>query len=166
MNLLKTFEGKSENERVHTLAAVDIVGMAQSHIMYVAFQIFRKTLSQPGAIKCPNLKGHLEDLARLYALNELQQDSATCYEAGYLGVGSASILLDAQKQLMVKLRPQMIPFVEAWEMPDHLLVSAIGNSYGDIYETQLEWARNSRLNLKPVPKGFKEYIAPILTGKL
>ena len=67
---------------------------------------------------------------------------------------------------MIKLRPQMIPLIESWEFPDSVLVSAIGNSYGDIYETQLEWARNSRLNKNPVPNGFKEYMEPILTGKL
>jgi hypothetical protein len=35
-----------------------------------------------------------------------------------------------------------------------------------LIRTQLEWARNSRLNQKPVPKGFDEYLKPILTGKL
>lgn len=29
----------------------------------------------------------------------------------------------------------MIPLVEAFGYPDSVLVSAIGNSYGDIYET-------------------------------
>lgn len=37
----KIKEGVSENERVHSLLAVDIVSMAQTHIIYVAFQIFR-----------------------------------------------------------------------------------------------------------------------------
>ena len=59
----------------------------------------------------------------------------------------------------------MIPLIESWEYPDEILISAIGNSYGDIYETQMEWARNSRLNKTAVPKGF-EYFRPILTGKL
>jgi hypothetical protein len=59
----------------------------------------------------------------------------------------------------------MIPLIESWEIPDEILNSAIGNSYGDIYETQLQWARNSRLNKIAVPKGF-EYFRPILTGKL
>ena len=166
MAILKGLEGKSENEKVHSLAGVDIVGMTQSHIMYVAFQIYMKSINEAGAIKCPNLKAILDNLARLFALTELQQDSAACYEAGFLGQGSGSVLLDAQKQLMIKLRPQMIPLIESWEFPDSVLVSAIGNSYGDIYETQLEWARNSRLNKSPVPKGFKEYMEPILTGKL
>ena len=59
----------------------------------------------------------------------------------------------------------MIPLIEAWEFPDEVLISCIGNSYGDIYETQLEWARNSRLNKIGMPKGF-EYFKQILNGKL
>jgi hypothetical protein len=51
---------------------------------------------------------------------------------------------------------------------DNMLMSAIGNSYGDIYETHLEWAKTSRLNddKGSIPLGFKEYIMPILQGKL
>ena len=43
-------------------------------------------------------------------------------------------------------------------------MSAIGNSYGDIYETQLEWAKTSRMNQYKdgIPKGHKEMIMPIL----
>ncbi len=47
-------------------------------------------------------------------------------------------------------------------MDDGVLNSAIGNYYGDIYETQLEWAKGSRLNQDPVIKGFKENLLPIL----
>ena len=75
-------------------------------------------------------------LLRLYALTEIKNnDSSTLYEAGYFGPGTASILMEATKKLLVELRPQMIPLIEAWEFPDEVLVSAIGNSYGDIYET-------------------------------
>ena len=47
-------------------------------------------------------------------------------------------------------------------------MSAIGNSYGDIYETHLEWAKNSRLNQNKgaIPDGYMENIMPILQGKL
>ena len=55
-------------------------------------------------------------------------------------------------------------------MPDELLSSAIGNSYGDIYETHLEWAKNSRLNQTKlgdaIPDGYMETIMPILKGKM
>jgi len=47
-------------------------------------------------------------------------------------------------------------------------MSAIGNSYGDIYETHLEWAKTSRFNNDKgsIPDGYMEYIMPILQGKL
>jgi acyl-CoA oxidase len=44
------------------------------------------------------------------------------------------------------IRPQAISIIEALGVPDIKLQSAIGNSYGDIYETHLEWAKDSRLN--------------------
>lgn len=55
-------------------------------------------------------------------------------------------------------------------MPDEMTCSAIGNSYGDIYETHLAWAKDSRLNHTKagdaIPDGFMEYMMPILKGKL
>jgi hypothetical protein len=59
--------------------------------------------------------------------------------------------------------------LELKETPDMVLPSAIGNFYGDIYETHFEWARNSRLNNEKegsIIPGFKETILPILQGKL
>ena len=48
------------------------------------------------------------------------------------------------------------------------MMSAVGNSYGDIYETHLQWAKTSRLNddKGSIPEGWNEYILPILHGKL
>jgi len=42
-------------------------------------------------------------------------------------------------------------------------MSAIGNSYGDIYETQMEWAKTSRMNQTPdcIPAGHKDILLPI-----
>jgi len=50
------------------------------------------------------------------------------------------------KALNLKIRPVILPLVETFAMKDDTMLSAIGNSYGDIYETHLEWAKGSRLN--------------------
>ena len=62
----------------------------------------------------------------------------------------------------------MIPLVEMNNFSDNYLMSAIGNSYGDIYETHLEWAKDSRMNKTEgnIPAGFHELIMPMLKGKL
>ena len=65
------------------------------------------------------------------------------------------------------LRPQMIPIVESYDAPDGFWPSVIGNSYGDIYEQQLECAQASRLNVNnEVPEYFERLMKPVLRPKL
>jgi len=58
----------------------------------------------------------------------------------------------------------MIPMIEFIQLTDYSLLSAIGNTYGDIYEQQLELAMNSRLNKEQVPPYFEKYQKPIMKG--
>jgi len=63
----------------------------------------------------------------------------------------------------------MIPLVESSYFPDHYMPSVIGNSYGDIYEWQMECAKNSRqnkINSDNIPPHFEELMAPVLRAKL
>jgi len=101
--------------------------------MYVTFKNFLDHINK-NTYKCPKVKENLSLLAKIYALHELSLDSVPLYETGFFSLGTAQHILEAQKQLMIQLRPQMIPLVEAFGYPDGVLVSAIGNSYGDIYE--------------------------------
>ena len=69
-----------------------------------------------------------------------------------------------------RIRPQAISIIEALGVADSKLQSAIGNSFGDIYETHLEWAKDSRLNKTKngdaIPDGYLEYITPLFNAKL
>lgn len=56
------------------------------------------------------------------------------------------MILESIKQVNLLIRPQALNIVESMEISDDILQSAIGNSYGDIYETHLEWAKDSKLN--------------------
>ena len=74
------------------------------------------------------------------------------------------------KLINTQLRPQVISIIESFGFSDSYLQSAVGNSYGDIYETHLKWAKESRLNKTKagdaIPDGFMEYMMPILKAKL
>lgn len=65
---------------------------------------------------------------------------------------------------MIELRPHMIPLVElnTDEILDFSSISAIGNKWGDIYETQLERAMNSKLNKKPKLDFWETLVRPIM----
>ena len=135
--------------------------MAQLHIKYICFRLFREALPR---LEDPNLRGHFTNLCSLMGLHFIKDYVAFGYESKYLTKGASHQMNEATKILLTKLRPQLIPIVEGFGFKDSTLVSAIGNSYGDIYETHLEWAKTSRLNddKGSIPDGFMEYIHPIL----
>ena len=75
--------------------------------------------------------------------------------------------MESMKAALNQLRPHMVPLAEldTTSELDLTYLSAIGNEYGDIYETQLEWAKISRLNKKPIPSYIETIIKPIRRGE-
>ena len=106
----------------------------------------------------------------MYGLKALQQDSSSCYESGYFaGKPFSAFINEAIKHLLKEIRPYAISLIEGYGIPDEELVSAIGNSYGDIYETHLRWAKDSKLNQTKlgdaIPDGYMENVKT-LRGKM
>lgn len=59
----------------------------------------------------------------------------------------------------------LIPLAEAKCFAEIVLPSSIGNYYGDIYETQVEWAKDSSMNhldKDGVPPQWDKHIKPFL----
>jgi len=80
------------------------------------------------------------------------------------------MITEAIKLLLPEIRPQAISIIESVGVHDVILQSAIGNSYGDIYEQHLHWAKDSRLNKTKqgdaIPDGYLNEIMPILKAKM
>ena len=78
--------------------------------------------------------------------------------------------MEAIKHTLKEIRPYAISLIECFEAHDEVLQSAIGNSYGDIYETHLRWAKDSKLNHTKlgdaIPDGYIENVMPLLKGKM
>ena len=55
-------------------------------------------------------------------------------ECGYYTPKDVHIINEAIKLYVKALRPQHVSLVEAFDIPDSVLNSAIGNRFGDIYE--------------------------------
>ena len=125
--------------------------------------------SQTPLLKDATLRGHIQNLNVLAGLTFLKTNMLSLYEAGYINSAQSKLIEQASQDMLVKIRPQAIPLVELFDFSDDLHPTAIGNKYGDIYETHVEWAKTSRMNDPAngsIPKGFNEYILPILKGKL
>ena len=123
--------------------AMDVVKMTQLHIRYVTYILMADKVKE---IRDPNLRGHFTNLSVLVALRFVSEFEQVAFACGYLKLSENDLIGEAFKLMLDAIRPQAIPLVELMYIPDEVLCSAIGNSYGDIYETQFEWAKNSRIN--------------------
>lgn len=158
----------SKKDQINSLYALDIVKVATDHMR---LQIFLMSRDGYKELKCGQNRKNCELLCLLLGLNFLHLDGKNCLESGYFQPGIMSdLILDAIKDTNRKLRPNALNIIESFEIPDQFLQSAIGNSYGDIYEQHLEWAKNNRLNDTKqgdaIPDGFLEYMMPILKAKM
>ena len=111
----------------------DQITFSTYHLIYYTIWAARLHLEK-SQVKCPKLKKHLESLVALYGLQELQKDLVPLFECEYYQPKHVSQIGDAIKLYVKALRPQHISLIEAFDTPDSVLNSAIGNSYGDIYE--------------------------------
>ena len=151
----------TKKDFINSLYALDVVKATQDHINFITYLYFKEKMA---TVKCQNVKKILSQFCMLFGLNQLHVNASACYQSGYFAGGPFNeYILEAIKLLLKELRPYALTVIESAEVPDYQLMSAIGNSYGDIYETHLEWAKNSRLNKNGgIPDGFMEYMMPIL----
>lgn len=136
----------SKKDFVNSQAASEIVKVSIAHIKLVTFLFFKDGLD---TLKCKVNKHNLTNLCMLNGLCQLMADSVACYESNYFDANSKQYVLNAVKHINRELRPSIINIIETVGIPDVVLQSAIGNSYGDIYEQHLEWAKSSSLNQTP-----------------
>ena len=108
------------------------------------------------------IKPILDMMLRLTAIKMLMKDSEGLYETGFFSAGSSRLQTEAFKHLLVQMRPHMIPLIEDMPMLD-TCATVIGNRWGDIYEQQLDFAKNSRLNKWKVPRYYDSLMKPVMT---
>ena len=157
---------EKKKSKINDLFAQDIILMNRAHMLYLTFVIYRQEV-ETREFKDPAIMPLLQLLGKVYALKQLSMDSTACYETGFFGNGSKPLLLDAFKKCLIELRPHMLPLTElnSDELVDMSHLSAIGNKWGDIYETQLERALNSRLNKIQKPDYWDSLVKPIMKGQ-
>ena len=145
------------------LFSTDIQKMTKFHIIYIMFELARKAISE-NKFKDPKVRENIEIGLKTFALNQLSQDCNALFETGYFGRGATELLYDSLKDVLIQLRPQMVPLAEMVDTTWNQLHSAIGNYHGDIYEQLLDFAKTSRLNKTSIPPYYEEFMKPLIQG--
>ncbi|XP_073958416.1 acyl-coenzyme A oxidase 1-like [Choristoneura fumiferana] len=70
------------------------------------------------------------------------------------------------EDLLIKLRVNAVGLVDAFDIKDEILNSALGAYDGRVYERLMDEAMKSPLNAEPVNESFHKYLKPFMQGKL
>jgi acyl-CoA oxidase len=140
--------------------------MIRVHMEYVSMHIFRNYV-QKTKIKDARIRDMFDEIFRISCLHLLSVDNGDCFDAGFFAQNANKMMKQAQDKLVAKMRPHLVSMVESIII--HELPSNIGNQYGDIYELQLQQAKDSKLNQLDkanggVPPQWATHIKPLLHG--
>ncbi|CAI2166855.1 3243_t:CDS:2 [Funneliformis geosporum] len=94
----------------------------------------------------PSLKEAMLSICNLFALHTMEKDLGDFMECEYLIPSQAKLLKAQIYNLLKEIRPNAVGLVDAFLIPDFLLLSAIGRYDGKVYETMIDWASKEPLN--------------------
>ena len=138
--------------------------MSRSYSWLISFNGFRKYVEKDDYDG--GLRINFKNLLRVFATHNLLENTLPLLDSGYLTPKQIPLLRDAYKASLKLVAPQALNLIESWMISDNMLNSCIGNKYGDIYEQQLQWAKNSRLNRGKEVPGFTQYMKKYYTSKV
>ncbi|KAI8987647.1 acyl-CoA dehydrogenase/oxidase [Mycotypha africana] len=147
---------------------VDIYRISRAHCQLLMVYNFinatfnRSSNNNTNAAITPPVKEVLQQMAILFSLSVLDQEAADFLTSGYI---SSTQFTMARKQLITvikSIRPNAVALVDAFDLPDYLLNSALGGSNGNVYEVMTAMAEREPLNHKKVADGYDEFIRPLI----
>eukprot|EP00755_Sulcionema_specki_P023178 Sspe_Gene.78272::Locus_48968_Transcript_2_2_Confidence_0.667_Length_2564::g.78272::m.78272/K00232/E1.3.3.6, ACOX1, ACOX3; acyl-CoA oxidase len=139
--------------------STSLVNAAERHCYYFMFVKFADM------VQCVDDAPTRAVVARLCALYGLSQVVDGNGWAGIIDGQTASYAEDSVRDLLLALRPDAVAIVDAFDIPDRVLNSALGRYDGNVYEALYEHARDAPLNTTGPFKGFTEYVKPHLDHK-
>lgn len=115
--------------------ALNIVRIAKMHIRFISFLLFKSKVTDNSddfpmsTFKDPNNLKHFTNFCMLFGLSQLKDNSHELYQCGYFakGVCYSDQILDAMKALNLRIRECIFNIMEAMDIRDEFLCSAVGN---------------------------------------
>ncbi|GLJ30784.1 hypothetical protein SUGI_0610720 [Cryptomeria japonica] len=142
----------------------ELVEAAVAHCQLIVVSKFIEKLKQD--IPGKGVKNQLEMLCNVYSLSLLHKHRGDFLSVGYLTNEQSKLASDQLRALYSQVRPNAVALVDAFNYTDHFLGSILGRYDGNVYPHLYEEAFKDPLNESVVPKGYEEYIRPVLKHEL
>ncbi|CAI8005627.1 Peroxisomal acyl-coenzyme A oxidase 1 [Geodia barretti] len=108
----------------------------------------------------------MRKLCSLYAMYWMVQSSGEFMTDGYMTPYHISLARSLLYSLLAEVRKEAVPLVDAFDVPDEILNSALGRYDGDVYTHLYQWAQRAPRNKKKVHDVYHKYFKKLLKPKL
>ncbi|CAM9289866.1 unnamed protein product [Scytosiphon promiscuus] len=170
-------EGKTSSEAWNR-ALIEIYRASNAHACVLVFKAFKAVVDTAGSAgdAAPGGQTHpqqaldsptcyaLELLLLLLGLYWIQNEMGDFVEDGFLDGDQAGWVRDEVVEVLHLLRPMAVSLVDAWDLSDFQLNSALGRFDGRAYEALLETTERNPMNQRDPVEGYEEHLEPVIRG--
>jgi len=143
------------NECMH-----DLVQCSKIHCEYYVLESFVEVIKDL-EVSNNGLSKMLKKLCDLYALDTIEKYFGYLVEDGYFSAQNVKVLHEQIRVLCKEIRNDAVPLVDAFNIPDFVLNSALGRHDGDVYKNYLAIVKKAP-GAVGVPSYYEEQIKPLL----
>jgi acyl-CoA oxidase len=151
----KKLESGSSRDDAFNACAVNAINSVRAHCFYF---ILRNFISSINDVNDEPIKVVLTQLCALFGTCLMLDDNWS----GCISREQLMQVKQANSELLTAIRPNAVALVDAFDIPDRVLCSAIGNYDGNVYEALFESAKKATLNKEDPYRGYDEIIRPKL----
>lgn len=135
--------------------AIEFVNVVRVHCFAFMLTNF---VSEIRKVVNKKVEAVLTRVAAFFALSDILDEQW----AGLLDSSQLRLAREATTELLDVLRPEAVALVDAFDIPDRILNSAIGRYDGNVYEALFESTKKSQLNQVDPFEGYHAHLRPRL----
>jgi len=135
--------------------SIELVTAVRAHCMTLLVSNFINAIRQTEDAAC---RTALHNLCVLFCCSNILDEPQW---TGVINADMVKLVKSAVPEVMQRIRPDAVALVDAFDIPDNVLCTTIGNFDGNVYEALYESAKKAPLNEREVFLGY-EYLQPHL----
>jgi acyl-CoA oxidase len=123
----------------------DLIKCAKAHCYLYLLDAFIHAVQ---SVTDVNVKQALKNVCDLFALYHLEEDSSILFTEGYMSAKQSKLLSSQLRKLLIKVRLDAVPLVDAYNFSDFIINSPLGRYDGNIYQAYFDRVKRNPLNLQ------------------
>ncbi|KAJ2940652.1 hypothetical protein O0L34_g14759 [Tuta absoluta] len=153
-------------EDAWNMTSVQLASASEAHCRAMLLQCYYEETEKLIETASPALKAVLAQLCDLYVVYWALQRVGDLLRFTSISERDIEKLQNWYEDLLMKLRPNAVGLVDAFDIRDEILHSTLGAYDGRVYERLMAEALKSPLNQQPVNDSFHNHLKPFMQGKL